>query len=32
MTNYDIIPVAQKRSSELKRSMREFLQNKLENR
>lgn len=31
MTNYDIIPVAQKRSSELKRSMREFLQNKLEN-
>ncbi|MDF2800294.1 MAG: response regulator [Anaerocolumna sp.] len=32
MTNYDIIPVAQKRSSELKRCMREFLQNKLENR
>jgi len=32
MTNYDVIPVAQKRSSELKRCMREFLQNKLENR
>lgn len=32
MINHDIIPVAQKRSSELKRCMREFLQNKLENR
>lgn len=30
MVNHDVIPVAQKRSSELKRCMREFLQNKLE--
>lgn len=32
MTNYEIIPVAQKRSADLKRCMREFLQNQLENR
>ena len=31
MTNYDVIPVAQKRSSEFKRRTREFLQKKLEN-
>ncbi|MGB8455006.1 MAG: LytTR family DNA-binding domain-containing protein [Anaerocolumna sp.] len=31
MLNYDLIPVAQKRTSEVKRIMREFLQNKLEN-
>lgn len=32
MTNQDIIPVAQKRSSELKKCMREFLQSKLDSR
>jgi hypothetical protein len=30
MTNFDVIPVAQKRSSEFKRVMRDFLQKQME--